>query len=179
MAGKNLENRLLVTELDVDNADVEVRATDLGDVIKLMYSHPNVDGIILWGWLQEIMRSWQTEAENARKVLFEDNLGHLDWASPIIPKPEVCDEYNVLCNYPLNANAAGLRYLELVKHEFNTTSGHANVDDLNLARLDEEVRLFPGEYEIKVLDGEGNVIEEHDIDIPVPKGNYFCQPLNK
>ena len=52
MAGKNLENRLLVTELDVDNADVDVRATDIGDVIKVMYSHPNVDGIILWGWLQ-------------------------------------------------------------------------------------------------------------------------------
>lgn len=82
----------------------------------------------------------------------------------------MCDEFNVLCNYPLNANAAGLRYLELVKQEFNTTSGHSNVDDLDLARLEEEVKLFPGEYEIKVFDEDGNIIQEHDVDIPLPKG---------
>jgi len=169
LAGENLQNRLLITELDVDNVDVEVRGTDITDIIKMTFSHPNVDGIILWGWLQEVQRAWQDEAENKRKVLFVDNLGDLEWADPIVPKPDDCDEFNVVCNYPMNPNSAGVKYLEMIKKEFNTTTGHENVDELGLVRLDEAVKLFPGEYEVRVIDAEGNLIEEHEIDIPWQK----------
>ena len=89
---------------------------------------------------------WQEKPFN--RALFESNLQIGD---EVVPKPEVCDEFNVLCNYPLNPNAAGVRYLELVKREWNTTSGNGNVDFLDLGRLSSSVMLFKGEYEVKIF----------------------------
>ena len=42
--------RIWVTELDVELEDVNVRADRYDDAVTLYFSHPNVDGIILWGF---------------------------------------------------------------------------------------------------------------------------------
>jgi hypothetical protein len=55
------------------------------------------------------------------RALFEDQLedGFCndlgDCADPKIEKPEVCDEFNVVCNYPMKPNAAGVAFLEMIK----------------------------------------------------------------
>ena len=79
-----------------------------------------------------MQRPWQEVPFN--KALFEGNLSGND---QIVPKPEICDEFEPLCNYPLNPNQAGEVYLNLVKREWNTTSGNGNVDTLTLSRLQE------------------------------------------
>jgi len=81
--------------------------------------------------------------------MFEGNLG----VNPHVPKPEVCDEYNVLCNYPMNPNKAGYRYLQLVKSEWNTTfettGGNIKSNILN---------FYDGSYEIIASNDDGDVI---------------------
>ena len=110
MAGNDLETRLWITEFDIEEVDVTKRAADLEDFLRTVYAHPNVDAIILWTWLREVDRPWNDVRFN--RALFESNL---DFGDPVVEKPDVCDEFNVLCNYPLNMNLAGETYLNLVK----------------------------------------------------------------
>ena len=160
MAGENLENRLLITEFDNEEVDVDRRAAELGDFMKMAYSHPNVDAIILWSWLREIQKpDWH-------RAMFESNVEGMPTQNPIIPKPDVCDEFNVLCNYPLNPNAAGYRWLELVKNEWNTTSGHANTPDLSTDLLaGDGVDLFRGTYDVDVYDSSDNLLTTQTIHV--------------
>ena len=39
-----------VTELDVENVDRDARADGYDDAVTLYFSHPNIDGILLWGF---------------------------------------------------------------------------------------------------------------------------------
>ena len=57
LAGQNQQNRLWITEFDVENPDVTDRAADVHDFIRSAYSHQNVDAIILWTWLREPHRT--------------------------------------------------------------------------------------------------------------------------
>ncbi|TVU22052.1 hypothetical protein EJB05_31728 [Eragrostis curvula] len=49
-----------ITELDVSNADENVRADDLELVLREAYAHPAVEGVMLWGFMQGIM--WRSHA---------------------------------------------------------------------------------------------------------------------
>ena len=53
VAGKNKENRLLITEFDVQDLDVNERALDIEDFMRTAFSHPNVDAFIFWNWRRE------------------------------------------------------------------------------------------------------------------------------
>ena len=59
-----------------------------------------------------------------------------------LPKPDDCDEENVLCNYPFNPNKAGEKWLNLVKKEWNSTQVLAFED------ITKPLRLFHGLYEV-------------------------------
>ena len=80
-------------------------------------------------WLRQ--HPWSPVPHN--KYLFEGDLTGYD--EPVA-KPENCDEYEPICNFPLKPNVAGQAYLNLVKRDWNTTSGNGNVDDLTLERLE-------------------------------------------
>ena len=155
MAGKNLENRLFVTEFDVEDIDVDARTEDFDDFLRTVYSHPNTDAVILWTWLREQARSWETDPPFNR-ALFESTM---TFGDEVVAKPEVCDAYDVVCNYPLNPNKAGVRYLNMIKRDWNTTSGHDNVDFLDMNRLTQHVPLFKGEYQVSVFNEQNELIE--------------------
>ncbi|ELT96446.1 hypothetical protein CAPTEDRAFT_102428, partial [Capitella teleta] len=44
---------LWITELDVRDADVNVRAQGYEDALRLFFSHPSVEGIVIWGFWNE------------------------------------------------------------------------------------------------------------------------------
>ena len=48
MTGSNRDNRLWITELDIEEVDPASRAQNLEDFMRTVFSHPNVDSIILW-----------------------------------------------------------------------------------------------------------------------------------
>ena len=48
MTGSNKDHRLWITELDIEELDPEERARNLADFMRTVFSHPNVDSIILW-----------------------------------------------------------------------------------------------------------------------------------
>ena len=155
MAGQNLENRVLITELDVEDKDVDKRAEDLDDVLRTIYSHPNVDAVLLWTWSREVVKYGRPDPPFNR-ALFESNLNIGD--EPVA-RPEVCDEYDVVCNYPLNPNRAGVRFLNMIKRDWNTTTGNGNVDFLDMDRLIEPVDLFKGDYKVSVFNEQNELIE--------------------
>ncbi|XP_040380396.1 endo-1,4-beta-xylanase 1-like [Oryza brachyantha] len=49
-----------ITELDVSEADVSLRADDLEVVLREAYAHPAVAGVVLWGFMQG--RMWRQDA---------------------------------------------------------------------------------------------------------------------
>uniref|UniRef100_J3M5Q9 GH10 domain-containing protein n=1 Tax=Oryza brachyantha TaxID=4533 RepID=J3M5Q9_ORYBR len=49
-----------ITELDVSEADVSLRADDLEVVLREAYAHPAVEGVMLWGFMQGLM--WRQDA---------------------------------------------------------------------------------------------------------------------
>ncbi|XP_040380479.1 endo-1,4-beta-xylanase 2-like [Oryza brachyantha] len=49
-----------VTELDVSEPDVSLRADDLEVVLREAYAHPAVEGVMLWGFMQGLM--WRQDA---------------------------------------------------------------------------------------------------------------------
>ncbi|KAF7075284.1 hypothetical protein CFC21_080067 [Triticum aestivum] len=48
------------TELDVSEPDVSLRAKDLEVVLREAYAHPAVEGVVLWGFMQNTM--WRQDA---------------------------------------------------------------------------------------------------------------------
>ena len=48
MSGQNKANRLWITEFDIEALDPLERAENLEDFMRMVFSHPNVDAIILW-----------------------------------------------------------------------------------------------------------------------------------
>ena len=76
---------------------------------------------------------------------------------PIITS-DTCDEYNVLCNYPLGPNEAGYEYLKMVKQEWNSTQ-LIQVTDLD------KLSVIKGDYDIKFFDVSGNLIEETKVQV--------------
>ena len=49
-----------ITELDVTNKDVNQRANGYEDALRLYFSHPAVEGILLWGFWNK--RHWRPDA---------------------------------------------------------------------------------------------------------------------
>ena len=53
LAGSQKSNRLWITELDIEEIDPIERAKNLEDFLIKVFSHPNIDAVILWTWLRE------------------------------------------------------------------------------------------------------------------------------
>jgi GH35 family endo-1,4-beta-xylanase len=49
-----------LTELDVSESDVDLRADDLEVVLREAYAHPAVEGVVFWGFMQDNM--WRKDA---------------------------------------------------------------------------------------------------------------------
>ena len=137
VAGKNKENRLLITEFDVQDLDVNERALDIEDFMRTAFSHPNVDAFIFWNWRRE-----NKDDPDTHEALFEIGLTASP-ANPIIQPPSNCDAFNPLCNFnAMGPNAAGVKFLEMVKREWNTTSGNGHFDQLNVDRLEAWIYIY-------------------------------------
>ena len=90
-----------ITEFDIDSPDSDEKAADIADFLKSAFSHPSVEGIMIWDWLR-VDFPWENEVRFA--PMFEGNLG---W-EPHVPVPEDCDEFDVLCNFgAMKPNKAG------------------------------------------------------------------------
>lgn len=105
------EKELLVTEYDIEGLDFDAKAEDMEDFMRIAFSHPKIALILTWKWLKI------GTGKNWHKTFWEGKEG-----TDAVEKPDACDEHNVLCNYPLNPNAAGVRWLELVKGRVESTS---------------------------------------------------------
>ncbi|ELU08452.1 hypothetical protein CAPTEDRAFT_217971 [Capitella teleta] len=44
---------LWITEFDLEDFDVSSRATKIGDLLRLYFSHPAIEGIVMWGFWSE------------------------------------------------------------------------------------------------------------------------------
>merc|ERR1712062_406669 len=139
MAGPELNNRLWITEFDVENKNVSNRAEDVEDFIRIVFAHPNTESIILWTWLREKQRPWQETPFN--RALFEENLDIGD------PKFE--------SDYPFNPNEAGLTYLNLVKKEWNSSQ--------TITQFENNFRLFKGLYSVKLLSESNQVLWDNKV----------------
>ena len=95
----------------------------------------------MWSWLREVQRPWQEEPFN--RALFEDNL-------------DFGDE-KVASEWPLSPNKAGKAYLDLVKGEWNSTMTLENVENI------ENLRVFKGNYKIRMFNDENEEIYNQDI----------------
>ena len=51
---------LWITELDISEPDSETKADLLENVMRIYFSHPAVEGVILWGFWDQ--RHWRPEA---------------------------------------------------------------------------------------------------------------------
>lgn len=51
---------IFVTEFDVDQPDAALRANDLENFYRICFSHPSVEGILMWGFWQNAM--WRSNA---------------------------------------------------------------------------------------------------------------------
>ena len=123
MAGPNLDNRLWVTEFDVENKDIDFRTEDVKDFVRSVFAHPNTEALILWTWLREVQRPWQPTLFN--RALFE---GDLTIGDPVVES-----------NWPLNPNKAGKAFLDMVKDEWNSTQVLSD-------NIPNTIKLFKGIY---------------------------------
>ncbi|ELT88419.1 hypothetical protein CAPTEDRAFT_222166 [Capitella teleta] len=60
---------LFITELDVRQEDIELRAQGYEDILRLYFSHPSVHGIIIWGfWKENISYETAALAEGKKNI---------------------------------------------------------------------------------------------------------------
>ena len=80
--------------------NLDEKALDVEDFMRMAYSHPNVNMILLWSWIHKTTFS--------EKAMFEGKIG-----TNAEPLPEVCDEFDPVCNYPYNPNKGfyGVKFL--------------------------------------------------------------------
>ncbi|ELU09096.1 hypothetical protein CAPTEDRAFT_156122 [Capitella teleta] len=62
---------LFITELDHRNADLELRGQGYEDIMRLYFSHPNIHGIVLWGF-------WDQAMDTVNSALAEGK-DHIEW----------------------------------------------------------------------------------------------------
>ena len=141
---------LMVTEFDIQDFDAVRKAEDLEDFMRIAFSHPEISMILVWQWLKIGPET------NWEKVFWEGDFG-----SDAVPKPEVCDDQNFVCNYPLNPNAAGVRWLELVKGEWNSSM------TFNPTETDMKT-MYHGDYNIAFFDADDNEIESFNVTVEKP-----------
>ena len=79
---------LMITELDIAQDNLSERADDYEDYLRLVYSHPMVNGIILW----EFMDTKYAGHGDIRRVMFENELND---------KSQPYSNLNDGTNYPL------------------------------------------------------------------------------
>lgn len=103
---------LWITEMTLENSDENVRANWFENALTTYFSHPSVEGVILWGFWDEFV--------NPNAALVNGNY--------------------------LYVNAAGKRWLDLIKSQWSTnikaslSSNHTRID----------VRGFHGDYDVTV-----------------------------
>ncbi|CAH1788827.1 unnamed protein product, partial [Owenia fusiformis] len=66
-----------ITELDVDQPDVNERATQYENALKIFYGHPAVRGVIVWGFWDQA--HWKPNASLADGPNCEPNAAGLAW----------------------------------------------------------------------------------------------------
>ena len=107
-----------------------------------------------------LQRPWQPVVKN--RALWENpdltiGQGDATVKDPIVTS-DSCDEYDVLCNYPLGPNEAGHEYLKMVKQEWNSTQT-IQVGDLD------KLSVFKGDYDVVLYDADGNILEQEAIQV--------------
>lgn len=48
----DFDGELLVTEFDIDEPNALDKAEDVEDFMRIVYSHPDITGILTWTWLK-------------------------------------------------------------------------------------------------------------------------------
>ena len=129
--------RLFVTEFDIDNDfDFDFKANDLDDLMRSAFSHPAVDGIIMWKWL------WSNNGNGNNGPVSKHFFDTKDNPAGVANE-----------TWPYYPNEAGKRWIDLVKGEWNSTQvvsiNGPSIIDLN---------LFYGDYEIIQRDQNGDVL---------------------
>ena len=89
--------------------------------------------------------------------IYHKGAGDSTVKDPIITS-DTCDEYDVLCNYPLGPNEAGHEYLKMIKQEWNSTQT-IQTADLN------KLSVFKGDYDVVLYNGDGDIIEETAVQV--------------
>ena len=57
-----------VTEFDVSQPDENIRADELEDFYRIAFSHPSVEGILMWGFYEKVTNQPSTgKSKNKRK----------------------------------------------------------------------------------------------------------------
>jgi endo-1,4-beta-xylanase len=107
--------RIRVTEFDIDISDEEAQADYVRDFVYAMYSHPQVDGVVMWGFWEGIQ--WKPRGAMLRK----------DWS----PKPSY-HAFHKLVHETLASHHAGKtdskgNWEESIHHgQHNITIQHGN-----------------------------------------------------
>ncbi|XP_048752453.2 anti-sigma-I factor RsgI6-like [Ostrea edulis] len=116
--------KLWITELTILESNSTKKAAALEDVLTLYYSHPAVEGIMLWGF-------WDGAAFDTRISLFTGS--------------------------KITANAAGQKYLDLVRNTWWTQYSH----DLTAGQI-LHTSVFSGSYTL-VVKHNGNIIHQENL----------------
>ena len=133
--------RLWVTELDFDSTNFPFKAEDMEDFMRMAFSHSAVDGIIMWKWLWHERFNWQTE--DVTKHSFDSQYGE----SP-------ADD-----TWPYHPNESGLKWISLVKNEWNSTQ------TIQANQANQPANIYLGDYEIIQKDINGDVLYNQTVTI--------------
>ena len=168
-------NRLFITEFDTIQKDIHERALDLEDFIRLAYSYPYTDGIILWNFMRTKNAG---EGSNEWDVhMFEDEINSLSEPYltanngepyPLYPN-EVRDILTkrtlFLVTMKIPLSKAGMALINLWREEWRSneivqvSSGSSGWNSVRR-------NVFNGEYTINVRSGtSGELIESRNISI--------------
>ena len=109
---------LWATEFDTKQPDIDERALDLEDFMRMTYSHPKVVGNLLWYYSMQTT-PWGI-AEFQHQNFFEGVLNDLSapYATANNGEP-----------YPLYPNKAGMMWMKLVKEDW-TSNENISLSDL-------------------------------------------------
>ena len=132
---------LMITELDIAQDNLSERADDYEDYLRLVYSHPMVNGIILWEFMDT---KHAGKNGDIRRVLFENELNE---------KSQPYSNLNEGTHYPLYPNKAGMVWINLVQNEWTSNEIITLKNNPFLSR-----NLFEGDYQFTHRDSAGNVI---------------------
>ena len=154
------DDRLIITEFDTKQWNLTERALDTEDFMRAAYSHPFIDQIITWYFM------W-TEASDANyndQTLFVANAtGHVESGTQDEATPFLHLDQGI---YPMYPNEAGVKWIDVVKREWNSTELDIAVGATGQrATTNLERDLFAAEYRLVVRDADGSVLEEQTMTV--------------